>query len=343
MLEMRNTKRKTKDDFIKDAKKIHDNKYDYSKVEYINQLTKVCIICPKHGEFWQTPKSHLQGHGCRECGNEISKKVNLGKSHKTYSDKITFNTESFILKSKEIHGNKYDYSKVDYKNITTKVCIICPEHGEFWQRPVEHIKQKSGCPQCANISRYNKFVSDKDTFVKRAVEIFHGVYRYDNVNYVNNKTKVLITCPKHGDFLCTPQNHLKGRGCPICKSELYVYENRLYSFLLTFIDKNDIIRQYKADWLSNNKSIDFFIPKYNLGIEHQGAQHFNHIEFLGGEIKYNRTKELDCEKFNECYNNNVILLYFTYEKSINTDNFFTKVYNNETEFKNKISEYIKYE
>lgn len=340
---MKSTKRKTKEIFINDAINVHGNKYDYSKVEYINQLTKVCIVCPEHGEFWQTPKSHLNGHGCRKCGNYISKIVNTGRSHKAYANKIIYTTESFILKANEIHGGVYDYSKVNYKNLTTPICIICPEHGEFFQRPLEHIKQKSGCPKCANIKRYNKFVGSKETFVEKSTKLFHGFYGYDNVNYFNNKTKVLITCPKHGDFLCTPQNHLKGRGCPICKSESYVYENRLYMFLTSFINEEDIIRQFKTDWLSKNKSLDFYIPKYSLGIEHQGAQHFESIDFLGGSEKYEKVKNLDTEKYNECCNNNVTILYFTYEKYLNIENFFTKVYTDEIEFKNKIEKIIKNE
>ena len=82
--------------FIEKAKQIHNDKYDYSKVNYVNSRTKVCIICPEHGEFWQTPHNHLKGYGCTKCGKE-----------KSHLSKIT--TEDFIAKSKEIHGNKYDY------------------------------------------------------------------------------------------------------------------------------------------------------------------------------------------------------------------------------------------
>lgn len=110
------------------AKAIHGNKYDYSKVNYVNTKEKVCIICPTHGEFWQRPNGHLNGLGCDKCG-------------KTYS----YTTEEFIEKAKQIHGNKYDYSKVKYINAQTKVCIICPIHGEFWQTPYKHLNLKEGC------------------------------------------------------------------------------------------------------------------------------------------------------------------------------------------------------
>ena len=137
--------------FIEKARQIHNDKYDYSKVNYVNSRTKVCIICPEHGEFWQTPHNHLKGYGCAECGKE-----------KSHLPKIT--TEDFIAKSKERHGNKYDYSKAYYKTGDAKVCIICPEHGEFWQTPSNHING-SGCPKCANEKRKNALLKDTKLFV----------------------------------------------------------------------------------------------------------------------------------------------------------------------------------
>ena len=129
------------------ARKIHGDKYDYSKVEYVDSATKVCIICPKHGEFWQTPNKHLNGRGCYYCGRE-----------KTVSS-IFSNTKEFIEKARKIHGDKYDYSKVEYKHNQKKVCIICPEHGEFWQTPNNHIgaSNKCGCPRC-KMSKLEEFV-----------------------------------------------------------------------------------------------------------------------------------------------------------------------------------------
>ena len=146
--------------FIEKARQIHNDKYDYSKVNYVNSRTKVCIICPTHGEFWQTPHNHLKGYGCAECGKE-----------KSHLPKIT--TEDFISKSKERHGNKYDYSKAYYKTWDAKVCIICPEHGEFWQIPSNHING-SGCPKCANEKRKNALLKDTKLFVDVATLVHDG-------------------------------------------------------------------------------------------------------------------------------------------------------------------------
>jgi hypothetical protein len=132
-------KLKTTEEFIRRAKKVHGDKYDYSKVEYKGTHTKVCIICPIHGEFFQTPNNHLHGQGCLACG---------GRKQLT--------KEEFIQKAREVHGDKYDYSKVEYVNKNTKVKIICPIHGEFEQEPNSHLEGK-GCPNCYHKTKKYKF------------------------------------------------------------------------------------------------------------------------------------------------------------------------------------------
>ena len=112
-------KKSTKEEFIKKAELIHNGKYDYSNVEYVNSQTKVSIICPIHGKFLQTPAMHLSGNGCPKC--KAQKQGNIQRKK----------VEDFVNEAKEIHGDKYDYSKVNYKNTHDKVCILCPKHGEF--------------------------------------------------------------------------------------------------------------------------------------------------------------------------------------------------------------------
>lgn len=118
--------------FIQKAKEAHGDKYDYSLVEYKNSSTKIKIICPKHGVFEQTPNNHLRGCGCLSCSflNKASAK------------------EQFIEKARKVHGNKYDYSLVDYKNNYTKIKIICSKHGVFEQAPDCHLRLGAGCPHC---------------------------------------------------------------------------------------------------------------------------------------------------------------------------------------------------
>ena len=187
----------TTEEFIKKAREKHGDKYDYSKVEYNGGKNKVCIICKKdcHGEFYQRPTIHLQGYGCSKC-----------------SEKANLTTEEFIKKAKEIHGDKYNYSKVNYKNSTTKVCIICKEdgHGEFYQTPNCHLSG-SGCPKCSG--RYR--ISAKE-FIKKAKERHGNIYDYSKVDYKSVNDKVSITCLEHGEFFQLAYSHLQGSGCPKC-------------------------------------------------------------------------------------------------------------------------------
>ncbi len=125
-------KKLTTKEFIKKAKIYHGNRYNYSKVKYVNSKTKIMIICKKHGEFLQTPSKHLMGQGCFKCGCE--KIVSLK----------SITTKEFIKRAIKIHNNKYDYSKVEYKNAHTKITIICKKHGKFKQSPNSHLRGR-GC------------------------------------------------------------------------------------------------------------------------------------------------------------------------------------------------------
>ena len=190
------------DYFIEISKKVHGEKYDYSKVKYQKAKEDVCIICPEHGEFWQTPRVHMDGSGCPICGC-LKASQNRRRT-----------TEDFIGEAKLIHGNKYDYSKTEYVNYDTKVCIICSEHGEFWQTPASHLNG-AGCLQCSK----NAKRKTKEQFIKEAIEIHGDKYDYSKVNYINNATKVCLVCPKHGEFWVTPGAHLRNGGCRKCREE----------------------------------------------------------------------------------------------------------------------------
>ena len=192
-------RKKDKQYFLERARKKHGDKYDYSKVEYIDASTKVCIICPEHGEFWQTPNDHYHS-GCEMCAREARAKKRVEKASNAFKEKAI-----------AVHGNKYDYSKVEYKSAKEKVCIICPEHGEFWQAPTTHLGG-AGCPRCQG-----NFRLTKEEFVEKANKVHGGKYNYSKVEYKNISTKVCIICPEHGEFWQTPESHLSGHGCPNCQ------------------------------------------------------------------------------------------------------------------------------
>ena len=173
-------KKLTNEQFIEKAKNVHGNKYDYSKVEYINDRTKVCIICPTHGEFLQIPRDHLNGHGCKKCG--ITKTV-LAKTKKY---------EFFLEKALQIHNKKYFYDKTTYINRTSKMKILCPIHGEFWQTPHNHL-QGQGCPYC------------KDSILEKELE---NILCKNNIKYINKCTssKLKWLEKQHLDFYLPEYN-----------------------------------------------------------------------------------------------------------------------------------------
>lgn len=334
-------------DFIEKAHAVHGDKYDYSKVEYVNSSTKVCIICPEHGEFWQTPSMHLYGNGCPICARSnrglkyttetfiekckevwgykysydntvyhgITKKITITcPIHGDFEIKANdflnghgcqecggvkrLNTQTFIEKARKVHGDKYNYSKVNYINNKTKVCIICPEHGEFWQTPSRHLCGDR-CPMC--------FKSEKKTteqFIEEAKEVHGNKYDYSKVNYQGNKKKVEVICPKHGSFFMTPLYHLQGHGC------LYCNESHLERDVNSILEKLGLlfIRQKRFDWLGK-KSLDFYIPKYKLAIECQGEQHFMVLKYFGGDDEFKKRVKYDISKNVECEENNVKILY----------------------------------
>ena len=294
----------TTEEFINCARNIHGDKYDYSKVEYINSRTKVCIICPEHGEFWKLPYELLNGKGCPKC---VNKKITSIKS----------STEEFIEQAKKIHGNKYDYSKVEYLQAHSKVCIICPVHGEFWQTPNGHLNG-NGCNKCKLENFSKKYKLTLCEFIEKANKKHNNFFDYSKVEYLQAHSKVCIICPKHGEFWQTPCNHLNGDGCPECnKSKL---ENEIKYFLLEKQIK--FIEEKKFDWLiyKENMRLDFYLPEYNIAIECQGEQHFKPIDFSGKlteEETYEQFKLIrnrDKKKRELCELNNVKILYYADKK-----------------------------
>jgi len=347
----------TTEEFIKRGNTIHNSKYDYSKVKYNGFYEKVCIICPEHGKFWQTPNCHLRGKGCPNC-SAFSLKTN----------------ENFIKQAKEKHNDKYDYSKVEYANNHTKVCIICPEHGEFWQTPSSHLNGH-GCPMCAVEKRKELQKIPLSEFVKKANEIHNCKYDYSKVNYECIKDKVEIICPEHGSFMQMAQDHLNGHGCTKCNSfwkstEQFIkdaikihgdrydyskvkYKNKYSNVtiickkhgefkqiaqnhlkgcncpkctcskiedeVMRFLNKNNILFEHRMqfEWLGK-KHLDFYLPDYNIAIECQGIEHFEPHDFFGGIYDFKKTIIRDKEKKKLCNDNKVKLVYYTNLKKYTT-------------------------
>ena len=190
--------------FIEKAKQIHNNKYtyddNYNKINYKSNKSKIKIFCDTcQNYFLQQAQSHLSGCKCPNCFG--SKK---------------YNNDMWIEKAKEVHSNKYDYSKVEYKDAKTKVIITCINHGDFKQLPINHFSG-GNCPKCSIKINSDKQRFTIEQFIEKATEIHGDKYDYSKVNYLNAKTKVIIICKKHGEFNMKPDYHIRGNsGCQKC-------------------------------------------------------------------------------------------------------------------------------
>lgn len=294
----------TQEQWIEECIRVHNNKYDYSKVHYVKSTEKVCIICPVHGEFWQLANDHKRGFGCKLCNKERLKNENINKDTR----------DSFINKAIQVHGNFYDYSKVNYIDSQSKVTIICPIHGEFQQRPYSHLAGH-GCSKCYHQGR---MLSNED-FIQYAMDIHGSIYDYSKVQYNGWNYPVTIICPKHGEFLQTPNVHLNGRsGCPICrqsKGEQYIDK------ILTKLNL-DYKRQYTIKDSIFKQSllrIDFCVFYHNMQyyIEYNGIQHFEPVLLFGGEDQLKKQLERDnlLRQYCQLHNNTIKLLEFSYNQT----------------------------
>lgn len=356
----------TREIFIEKATKKHNGKYDYSKVNFESPEKEVCIICPRHGEFWQKPVNHLRGYGCKKCQYEkVSEKLSstaeefIEKAKKIYGDKYTYdkvqykksnidvcitcpehgdffvtpndfldghackkcaafsrskklssNTEEFIKKAKLIHGDKYDYSKTEYSGNDIAVCIICPEHGEFFQTPHSHLNGR-GCKKCGIDRRSKKRALTLDEFIKKATKKHNGKYDYSLIKeYRNGKDVVPIICKKHGVFQQRAEDHLAGHGCSKC------YTSKMEEDLLKyFMSKNENV-VYRIKNFNGISELDFYFPTYKTGVECQGKQHFEPVDFCGkgpdAAFKdYKEQVKRDFRKAEECKKQGIRLLYFS--------------------------------
>lgn len=276
--------------FLEKCKIKHNNIYDYSLVDYKTMHIKIKIICPVHNIFEQTPLNHLY-YGCKQCSFDNQRNK----------------SEDIILKFKEIHSDRFDYSLVKYTSMNKKIKIICPIHGIFNQTPTNHMQRK-GCYRCSPNRK-------KDVFeiLHKLNNIHNKKYQYDNV-FDKTSVKIRIICDKHGVFYQTLNNHLDKHGCPFCN------ESRGEKIINEYLIKNNINHQRQKTFLDcrDNRKLpfDFYLNDYNLCIEFDGIQHFMIIEHWGGGEKFDIIKKHDLLKNDFCNKNSINLLRINYKEDI---------------------------
>lgn len=210
-------KQKTQEEFIRDSIAKHGNKFDYSKVIYKHSKEYVdvgCLICGHW--FKQKPNQNLNGRGCPMC------------ARKKQGDTFRLNTDIFIKRSVDKHGDKYDYSLSEYVQTDKKVKIICRTHDNiFEQTPHEHMKG-AGCPQCFEDRRGQaKQIRAAKSFVDESMRIHGSKYDYSKVDYKYSDEPVEIGCKRCGNvFKQKPSGHKQGYGCPTCAADIRGFNKR---------------------------------------------------------------------------------------------------------------------
>lgn len=237
----------TKEEVIEQFKKVHGDKFDYSKFEYNGNLEKSEIICNIHGSFYQHPKSHKRGRGCPLCNK-----------HRKRTE------EDAIKEFREVHGNKYDYSDLNYKNGSSKVKIKCPYHGWFYQIASEH-KWGYGCRRCADDEK----IIPLDEWKKKCHIIHDNKYDYSQVSYKILNETVIINCPIHGEYKQNAYSHKQGYGCPDCgnnrKSLIFkekypadLYRKKVEKIHGTKYDYS------KTEYINNHTKVKIRCPKHGV-------------------------------------------------------------------------------
>ena len=237
-------------EFIKRAKEIHGDKYDYSLVEYKTSNDKIKIICQIHGIFEQNPSNHLQGYNCIKCAG-------VNKS----------NNDEFIKRAKEIHGDKYDYSLVNYIQANSKIIIICKIHGKFEQTPSKHTNGKQGCIKCGGHYKLTTI-----TCIEKCINTHGNKYDYSLVDYKNNRTKIIIICKNCGKFEQAPLEHYNGHNCPNCINSNYSKQSIQYlNFISKYYNCNIKHAENGNEYIIHGKiKADGYCEKTNTVYEYHG-------------------------------------------------------------------------
>ena len=198
------------------------------------------------------------------------------------------NNEQFIEKAKLIHGDKYVYSLVEYIDSSSKVRILCEEHGSFEQTPNSHLTGR-GCHKCGNNERIIKQRMDNGLFIEKAKLIHGDKYNYTLVKYINNKTKVTLKCNEHGNFELKPNCHLTGGGCPRCVGRGKTTEDFINESIIKHGNKYDYSL---SNYISTHNKLNIICPIH--GSFEQTPNH--HLNGAGCPICHDSIGEREIKK-----------------------------------------------
>lgn len=302
--------------FIREATKVHGGRYSYEHINYKNTKHKVTVTCPVHGDFQQLGSLHLSGQGCMKCAVEAR------------ADSLRDTTEDFIRKAKAIHGeDKYDYSRVKYVNVYTKVIIGCKLHGFFTQRAGSHLKGDN-CPECGILIFKQKMTYTNEEYITMAKKTHKDLYDYSQTKYIRMDKPVDVICRVHGLFQQKAWDHVRGCHCPKCrhssgedKIREYLEQSKFY-YSIQYKNPNCKVKNL----LRFDFAVFFDTDCTNVKalIEFDGAQHFHPVEYFGGEVAFKKLQYYDEIKNKYCLTNNIKLIRIPYYEMNSIDSILDK-------------------
>ncbi|MFA5669390.1 MAG: hypothetical protein WC967_09100 [Balneolaceae bacterium] len=288
-----------KESLLRAFRFVHGNTYDYSKVIFSGVRIPVTVTCPRHGNWDITPDNHLRGKGCKQCAAENRTKMS---------------TKEFVKKCREIHGDNYDYSLIQYKGPKEKITVICPEHGNWETLPINFYWHKKGCKECGYSNSSTKQLKSLAQAISEANRIHKNAYDYSLSEYLGCKTITKAVCKKTGKtFYFTWDHHINQRtSCPCCNIiKNNKLEKKVYKFLKRF---NLKVKQNVRGLLDEPRlEIDLYLPKQKLGIELHGE--YWHSTKISSKNKYKPRA-----KFEACQDKGIFLFQFWRHEVINRPN-----------------------
>ena len=227
----------------------------------------------------------------------------------------TFDKETFVNKCKNIHGDKYDYDKVNYINLHHKVAIYCKQCNKYFIIVARKLLENHGCPSCKNKNKNHVKPFTFEEFINKAKSVHGNEYDYSMTTYINSRTEIKIKCNKcKFVFYQKPNSHINGNGCPNCiksKGEILIKK---------FLDNHNISyvteKTFEGCYYKSKLRFDFYLPDFNICIEYDGPQHLKPYTFFGGIETFNKIQIRDNIKNDFCKENNINLIHIFYGKNI---------------------------
>lgn len=279
----RKRKARTNEQFILKSQEKYKDLFDYSLTNYKNKRTEVCLKCKKNNHiFWQTPASHLRGHGCPKC-------IGAGQ----------YSQEDFLFKARLVHGDKYDLSNTIYTASCENIIVKCPKHNDFEIQAARFLRGQ-GCRRCNS----DIFVETQDEFIAKAKEVHLDRFDLSQIKFIKSTGMVTPICKKHGMFNIQSCKFLSGRGCQMCaisKGERLI-EN--------FLKKHNVLYKHEKRFFDcrgkQPLKFDFYLPEYKACIEYDGVGHYSSQVY--GKESFESTVKHDQIKDKYCLNNTITLI-----------------------------------